>query len=653
MKKLSPFGWFKDVSIARKLYFTVGIMAVLIGLELFTLFFSISTLSSVRAYVGGEGLWSKAQKDALYQLQTYGVTRNEENYQEFKEYMKVPLGDAKARAEMGKPDMDWDIARKGFIEGRNHPDDVDGMINLFRRFNNVSYIHNAIVAWSKAEPYALQLGVIGEKLHQEISSANPSQKKIDEILATIPPIIKPLTALEDEFSFTLGAGSRWLEGVILRLLFIIALTVEITGLLLAISVSRSIQKSIAEIMQAARSFAWGNLNTRAKVLSQDEIGSLAESFNQMAGRFEQSINELEQAQKKFKGLLESAPDAMVILDKDGIIKLVNSQTEILFGYNRDILIGSHVSVLIPPLLKKDVHPGNPAFLDTLKSRVTSEGLEVTGRKRHGLEFPVEISLSPMETDEGLLISLAVRDITERKNTEDRIRKSNQQLEIKNEELAQFAYVASHDLQEPLRSVASFVDLMNQEYGAGYSDNEKRYMNYIVESVQRMKNQIVALLDYSRIGRNNMLEKTDSGKLLHDAVANLDAAIKESGAVIKTSAMPTVQVYAEDLKMLFQNLIGNAIKFHKPNVAPVVKVDALQENGHVKFSVADNGIGIDKKYFDKIFVIFQRLHKRSEYPGTGIGLAHCRKIVELHGGKLWVESTPGQGSTFYFTIPNKN
>jgi hypothetical protein len=256
--RFSLYRWFRDVSIARKLYFTVDIMALLIGVELFVLFFSLNTLSSLRAYVGGEGLWSKAQKDAVFHLYRYGTSRTEKDYELFEQFMRVPIGDAKTRHELLTDNGNMDVERDGFLEGRNHPADIDGMISLFVRFNNVSYIKKAIAIWGDAQPVALQLLSVAEKLRQEIHSPNPSMDKISELLASIYKINEKLTAFEDEFSYTLGEASRWLERVVLRLLFATALTVETTGLLLVISVSRGIQKGLTDMIRAANSVATGD-----------------------------------------------------------------------------------------------------------------------------------------------------------------------------------------------------------------------------------------------------------------------------------------------------------------------------------------------------------------------------------------------------------
>jgi PAS domain S-box-containing protein len=660
MKGVSLFKWFRNVSIAKKLYFTVGIMATLIAIELGALIFSINTLSAVRAYVSGEGLWSKAQKDAMYQLLRYSRTHNEADYQKFKEFMKVPRGDHKTLVELAKKNPDMNIARQGFIEGRNHKDDVDGMINLFMRFNRIYYIHKAIKAWTNADPLVAEFIPIGEQLHKEINSPNPSQAKIFEIVQSIDPLNARLTVYEDEFSYTLGEGSRWLENLVLRLLFAIALTVEITGLTLAIVVSRNIQKGLNEILQSAKAVAKNDFSRKAKAFSKDEIGILANNFNTMADELARSIRNIEQAQQKFQGLLESAPDAIVIMCAKGKIQLVNKQCEQIFGYQKNELVGHNVELLLPERFRAMQQEQPRLIYDFPGVRSTDIGLEVLGRRKNGEEFPVEISLSPLETEEGLLVTAAIRDISEKKRLEKEIREANvtlekkvqqrtAELEIKNKELEQFAYVASHDLQEPLRTTSSFVELLRKQYHGRLDENADRYIDYVIQASDRMKTLIKDLLDYSRIGREKQFEPVDCNLAFAEVIADLAEVIKENDAVITAGPLPVVNAFPTELKLLFQNLISNSIKFKKPGVAPHIEVSTIKENGHWHFQIRDNGIGIDKQYQQRIFIIFQRLHNRSVYEGSGIGLAHCKKIVELHGGKIWVESEIGRGSTFHFTL----
>jgi hypothetical protein len=315
MKKVSIIRWLKNVSIAKKLYFTVGTMAMLIAVELATLLFAINTLSSVRTLVGAEGLWSKAQKNAVFSLQKYGTSHDEKDYHAYLNFLKVNLGDRKTRLELLKQDPDMAIAREGFLEGGIHPDDIGGAIKLVRRFHNISYIARIIGLWSKGDTMISQVQALGENLHTEINSAAPSAEKINGILRQIEPINDDLTLLENDFSYTLGAGSRWLTGIILKLLFGLVLTVEISGLSLTIFVSRGISKGLNEIIRSARKIATGDFSTRAVAYSKDEIGILANSFNEMTDKLEQNLNAQKESEAELQKSKELAEQSVVIKDQ--------------------------------------------------------------------------------------------------------------------------------------------------------------------------------------------------------------------------------------------------------------------------------------------------------------------------------------------------
>ncbi|MGZ4079297.1 MAG: PAS domain S-box protein, partial [Bacteroidia bacterium] len=443
--------WFKNISISKKLYFVVGIMALLIAIELFTLWFSLNTLSSVRAFVGGEGLWSKAEKDAVYHLQKYSRTFNEKDYLKFQEFLKVPLGDHKTLLELKKKNPDPEKAKQGFIEGRNHPHDVEGMIKLFRRFHSISYIKKAITVWTEADSTITLLTPIGERLHAEINKRSPDEEKIDDIVSEIDPINEKLTMLEDNFSYTLGEGSRWLEDIILTILFVIVLTVEFTGMFLTISVSIGITKGINEIMRISSRVSKADFSDKAKIYSKDEIGLLASSFNKMIDDLQENINErvhMEQVLRKQKDLYESLIETQsemgqgISITENKKIIYANDALCKMYGYSKDeiLKLSSFLDIVIPEEKEKLSKRLSQRLLG-IESGDTGETVVI---RKDGKKINIEYSIKVINSDERMQILSVIRDITLRKKSEEDLKEKTLELIRSNTELEQFAYVASHD-----------------------------------------------------------------------------------------------------------------------------------------------------------------------------------------------------------------
>jgi PAS domain S-box-containing protein len=493
---------------------------------------------------------------------------------------------------------------------------------------------------------------------------------------------------------------------------------------------------------------------------------------------QQSNEELERFAYN-RGLLEAAPDAMVVVSQSGEIVLVNRQAENQFGYRRDELVGQKMTNIIPVgFAERLIADGTRSAAEALAQQIGT-GIELSGRRKDGSEFPIEIMLSPLESAKGMLVTAAIRDISERKRAEETLRTSEERLRLivshakdyailmldpeglvvswnegaerikgykaeqiigqhfsrlypaedisngkpdfelaeatrvgryedegwrirqdgsrflandvttalrdeigdlrgfgritrdvterkkaeehlaetvadlerSNEELQQFANVASHDLQEPLRMVASYTQLLAKRYKGRLDPDADEFIMYAVDGCTRMQRLIEDLLTYSRAGITERSKNQISGEnALNVALTNLQLTIEESGAVVTHDPLPAVAMHDAQLSQVFQNLVGNAIKYRGAEV-PRIHVSAERSSGDEwTFSVQDNGLGIDRQYFHKIFILFQRLHGRNEFKGTGIGLSICKKIVERSGGKIWVESQPEQGSTFYFSLP---
>jgi PAS domain S-box-containing protein len=395
---------------------------------------------------------------------------------------------------------------------------------------------------------------------------------------------------------------------------------------------------------------WANVGITAL---RDEAGQLR-GFAKVT----RDITERKQADEKLRMnetrtrlIVDTAYDAFVAIDTDGRITDWNRQAEVTFGWSRQEAIGRLLADTIIPESYREAHwQGLKRYVTTGTARVLNKRIEMTALNRGGKEFPVELTITPVQLGTTCLFNAFLRDITERKQAEEDLKRTTEELTRSNRELEQFAYIASHDLQEPLRMVASSAQLLARDYQDKLDSLATEYIGFAVEGAKRMQMLINQLLNYSRVGaQRKPFEAVDCEKIYEAAVANLKIVIDESRAALTHDPLPTVMGDDVQLLQVFQNLLANAIKFQRRE-HPQIHVSAEQKDGQWEFAFRDNGIGIDPKHHKRLFGIFQRLHSREKYSGTGIGLAICKKVVEQHGGRIWVESAPGKGSTFYFTIP---
>lgn len=399
-----------------------------------------------------------------------------------------------------------------------------------------------------------------------------------------------------------------------------------------------------------------------------QLDNVADSERHNSTGEERAVETLRLSDARYRRLFETAQDGILILDAEtGQVVDANPFMKELLGYSQEEFLGRKLWE-IGPFKGEDASKSAFAELQ-VNDRLHYEGLPLEAKD--GRRVEVEFISNAYLVDATRFIQCNIRDITERVRVNQALETANKEMAFQieekgkradelvminaelarsNAELEQFAYVATHDLQEPLRAVASCVQLLQKRYEDQLDEKAHEFIAHAVDGTKRMQTLINDLLAYSRISTHaEVFASTNCDMVLQEALANLMVAIAESDAVVTRDALPMVSGDATQLTQLFQNLVGNALKFRGER-PPKIHIGVVRRNGDWRFSVADNGIGMEPQYFERVFLVFQRLHTRKEYQGTGIGLAICKKVVERHGGRIWAESEAGRGSTFCFTIP---
>ncbi|MCB9996236.1 MAG: PAS domain S-box protein [Rhodospirillales bacterium] len=353
----------------------------------------------------------------------------------------------------------------------------------------------------------------------------------------------------------------------------------------------------------------------------------------------------QRSEEYLRAIVDNTVEALITINDKGIVQSFNPACEKTFGYRADEVIGQNVNMLMPSPYHREHDQYIDNYLTTGERKIIGIGREVEGLRKDGTTFPMDLAVSEMNVGGKRFFSGIIRDITERRKTEEELLRSNTELE-------RFAYIAAHDLQEPLRIITKSTEFLEEDYGDTLDEDARKFIHHAQTAAKRMRSLVRDLLEYSRIGTAEKDFETVSMRevagIAYDMLAN---SIETHQATIEIDdALPSVKGNKLQLVRLYQNLISNGLKYNREGEKPDIRLNAREEKTSWVFTVKDNGIGIEREYCEQIFAPFKRLHTSAEYPGTGIGLSMCRRIVERHNGRIWVESVPGQGSTFSFTLP---
>lgn len=583
----------------RSLVAVLSAFTVTVTLLFLSSWASIKVLSGVRAYVGGEGLYSKAQKNAVYDLALYAASGNEQWYQAFDKSLKVPEGDRDARLELQRPHPDVAVVRRGFIQGGNSPADVRDLMFVFQRMARDPYVHKAISIWTEADPEIAQLRALGQRMH-DLRRAQANPAAVRQLMPQVEALNQSLTVLEDDFSYTLGEGARSASTKLL-----------LAFLLLSVAL-------------------WGT--------------GVATSWR--------LVSALTRERETLRATIENAPLGVVLADAPtGKIRMSNSHALELLGPDSQTYVSAQYGDRWQTLDAK----GAPLAWAEYPIAKALKGDVVRNRdlqwlRRDGAAIWLRVGAAPIQRGGKVCGAVATfYDITEERRVEEELVRKSEELARSNADLEQFAYTTSHDLQEPLRNIALYTQLLARHVGA-LDDNTGHLVEVIRAGVERMSALITDLLAYSRVSNLNAspMARVDLNEAVEWAASNLKTKIEENGARLTVGQLPSVVGDRVQLAQVFQNLVENAIKYRGAE-PPAIDIRAERRGSEWLVAVKDNGIGIAPQYQGRVFGLFKRLHGRS-VPGTGIGLALAKRVVERHGGRIWVTSELDRGACFTFALP---
>ncbi|MBM6550557.1 sensor histidine kinase [Marinomonas ostreistagni] len=386
---------------------------------------------------------------------------------------------------------------------------------------------------------------------------------------------------------------------------------------------------------------------------QQQLDQSIQARQTMADQLAQETTATGQTKKRMTSIFESAPNGMLVVNQEGKITQANSMAAHIFRCQPNDLVGIPVEQLVPPELRAGHIHDREQFQAKPSKRMMGARRDLYGVRFDGSYVPLEVGLHPVDLEGGAEIVASLVDISQRKAYEERIHERNEALELSNRELQEFAFIASHDLREPLRKIIAFSTLLQEgEYGQ-FNEEGQTFSGYIVSAAQRMRSLLEDLLAYSRVtSQASPLRLMPLAPVLQDVLEDLQLAIEDEQATIEVGPLPEVYGDAVQMRQLFQNLISNALKYHHPERQPVIRISAEEDDSHYRLRVVDNGIGFEPVFAEQVFEVFKRLHDKQAYAGTGMGLAICRKIVQRHGGVIYAQPVVNEGTTMVIELPKQ-
>ena len=422
----------------------------------------------------------------------------------------------------------------------------------------------------------------------------------------------------------------------------IALLLILIGAWVAWWGSRRLTRPLREIANTAQAIAAGDRSRRVPIRGRDELASLGRSFNTMA---DQLLRALQSTETMLRSVTETAHDAIIAADADGLIRFWNPGAQRIFGYGPEEVLGKPITMLMPQRFHDAHRAGIRRYVETGEPHVVGTTVELTGRRKTGAEFPLELSLGAAPLDGVESFTGIIRDITERKRIQEALQRTNAELES-------FSYSVSHDLRAPLRAIHGFARILLEDHQAQLDPEARRLLGVIDQNTRRMGDLIDDLLAFSRLGRQELTTaRVDMRELARGVADEMRSVEPERKLEIQIDPLPIAQGDRALLRQVFSNLLQNAAKFTRGKEPSHIEVGSRPDGNQNVYFVKDNGAGFDARYSDKLFGVFQRLHHADEFEGTGVGLAIVKRIVQRHGGKVWAEGKVGEGATFFFTLPN--